>query len=44
MTNRKPTRDPACGRAARIAAGIVLAASLIPGGAPSFARGEPAPE
>ena len=44
MTNRKPSRAPARGRAARIAAGIVLVAMLIPGGAPSFARGEPAPE
>jgi hypothetical protein len=44
MTNRKPTRDPARGRAEIIAAGIVLAAMLISGGAPSFARGEPAPE
>jgi hypothetical protein len=44
MTNRKPTRDPARGRAAKIAAGIVLVAMLISGGAPSFARGEPAPE
>ena len=44
MTNRKPTRDPARGRAVKTAAGIVLAAMLISGGAPSFARGEPAPE
>jgi hypothetical protein len=44
MTNRKPTRDPARGRAAKIAVGIVLAAMLISGGAPSFARGETAPE
>ena len=44
MTNRKPTRDPARGRAEKIAAGIVLVAMLISGGAPSFARGEPAPE
>ena len=44
MTNRKPTRDPARARAVKIAAGIVLAAMLVSGGAPSFARGEPAPE
>ena len=44
MTNRKPTRDPARGRAVKIAVGIVLAAMLVSGGAPSFARGEPAPE
>ena len=44
MTNRKPTRDPARGRAVKIAVGIVLAAMLISGGAPSFARGETAPE
>jgi hypothetical protein len=44
MTNRKPTRDPARGRAVKIAAGIVMVAMLISGGAPSFARGEPAPE
>lgn len=44
MTNRKPTRDPARGRAVKIASGIVLVAMLISGGAPSFARGEPAPE
>ena len=44
MTIRKPTLDPARGRAAKIAVGIVLAAMLISGGAPSFARGETAPE
>jgi len=44
MTNRKPTRDPARGRAVKIAAGIALVAMLISGVAPSFARGETAPE
>lgn len=44
MTIRKPTLDPARGRAAKIAVGIVLAAMLISGGTPSFARGETAPE
>jgi hypothetical protein len=44
MTNRKPTRDPARGRAEKIAVGVVLVAMLISGGAPSFARGDPAPE
>lgn len=44
MTNRKPTRDPARGRAAIIAVRIVLVAMLIFGGAPSIARGESAPE
>jgi hypothetical protein len=44
MTNRNPTRDPARGRAAKIAAWIVLVAMLISGGAPSFAHGEPPPE
>lgn len=44
MTNRKPTRDPARGRAVKIAARIVLVAMLISGGAPSSARGEQAPE
>jgi hypothetical protein len=44
MTNRKPTRDPARGRAEKITVGIVLVAMLISGGAPSFARGEQAPE
>jgi len=44
MTIRKPTLDPARGRAAKIAVGIVLAAMLISGGAPSLARGETAPE
>jgi len=44
MTNRKPARVPARDRAAIIAVGIVLVAMLISGGAPSFARGETAPE
>ena len=44
MTIRKPTPDPARGRAVTIAVGIVLAAMLISGGATSSARGEPAPE
>ena len=44
MTNRKPTREPARGRAVIIAIWIVLVAMLISGGAPSFARGESAPE
>ena len=44
MTNRKPTRVPARGRALKISVGVVLVAMLISGGAPSFARGEPAPE
>lgn len=44
MTNRKPTRDPARGLAVKITVGIVLVAMLISGGAPSFARGETAPE
>jgi hypothetical protein len=44
MPNRKTTRDPARGRAVKIAAGIVLVAMLISGVAPSFARGETAPE
>ena len=44
MTNRKPTRDPARGRAVKITIGIVLIAMLISGGPPSFARGETAPE
>jgi hypothetical protein len=43
MTNRKPTRDPARGRVAKFAAGIVLAVLLISAGAPSFVRGEPQP-
>jgi hypothetical protein len=44
MTNRKPTRDPARGRAEKIAVGVVLVAMLISVGAPSIARGESAPE
>ena len=44
MRDRKPTRDPARGRAVKIAVWIVLAAMLISGGTPSFARGDPAPE
>jgi hypothetical protein len=44
MTNRKPTRDTARGGDGKITVGIVVLAMLISGGAPSFARGEQAPE